>query len=127
MSGNEQRITIVDDDREILASHRQALELAGYEVNVCYDVYSIIESTYQNSPDLVILNAETACNDRYRAITVIRRNTTIPIIVISWIYDEASIATAFACGVDDYIIKPTDRILLARVSAKLRRARVLVS
>jgi two-component system response regulator ChvI len=117
-------ITLIDDDENIVASVSLALESHGHVVKAYYDGVSGLDAVESQAPDLVILDVKMPRMDGMEVLRRLRQTTEIPVIMLTSKDDEIDEILGFNLGADDYIHKPfSQRLLLERVKAVLRRAR----
>ncbi len=94
-----------------------------YEVLSASDGREALEITRQSNPDLILLDIMMPNMDGYQFISILRRKSSIPVIMITAKQQESDIIRGFELGADDYITKPFRlRELLVRMRAVLRRA-----
>ncbi len=122
------RILIVDDEPRYVWSIRVNLEDEGYETITASDGRTAVSLATESSPDLILLDVRMPEMDGYEACRRIREFSTVPIIMLTAMAEEADKVTGLDAGADDYVTKPfgADE-LLARVRAVLRRVEVLSS
>ena len=117
------KITLVDDDENIVASISLALESHGHTVKAYFDGASGMAAIEADPPDLVILDVKMPRLDGMEVLRRIRAGAEIPVIMLTSKDDEIDEILGFNLGADDYIHKPfSQRLLLERVKAVLRRA-----
>jgi DNA-binding response OmpR family regulator len=117
-------ILVVDDERQIAAIARDYLTRAGFTVAIAGDGATGLELARQKRPDLVVLDLGLPRLDGLEVARALRRESDVPIIMLTARVDEADRLRGFDVGADDYITKPfSPRELVARVSSVLRRAR----
>ena len=117
-------ITLIDDDENIVASVSLALESHGHAVKAYYDGVSGLEAVEASPPDLVILDVKMPRMDGMEVLRRLRQTSEIPVIMLTSKDDEIDEILGFNLGADDYMHKPfSQRLLLERVKAVLRRAR----
>ena len=117
-------ITLIDDDENIVASVSLALESHGHTVKAYYDGVAGLEAVEANPPDLVILDVKMPRMDGMGVLRRLRQTSEIPVIMLTSKDDEIDEILGFNLGADDYMHKPfSQRLLLERVKAVLRRAR----
>ncbi|NGM52228.1 response regulator transcription factor [Caulobacter sp. 602-2] len=117
-------ITLIDDDENIVASVSLALESHGHTVKAYYDGVSGLEAVESNPPDLVILDVKMPRMDGMEVLRRLRQSSETPVIMLTSKDDEIDEILGFNLGADDYMHKPfSQRLLLERVKAVLRRAR----
>jgi two-component system alkaline phosphatase synthesis response regulator PhoP len=117
-------VLVVDDERQIAAIARDYLTRAGFSVEVAADGTSGLEIARQKRPDLVVLDLGLPRLDGVDVARALRRESDVPIIMLTARVDEGDRLRGFEVGADDYITKPfSPRELVARVATVLRRAR----
>src|SRR3954463_9832069 len=117
-------ITLVDDDENIVTSVSLALESHGHTVKSFYDGAAGLAALEADPPDLAILDVKMPRMDGMEVLRRLRQSTDLPVIILTSKDDEIDEILGFNLGADDYIHKPfSQRLLLERVRAVLRRAR----
>ena len=117
------KILVVDDDHDLLALVGFALTQAGFVVVKAADVPSALRTFARESPDLAILDINLPGGSGFDICQAIRRQSRIPIMMLTARGEEEDLVRALDLGADDYLTKPfSPRTLLARVRALLRRA-----
>ncbi len=117
-------ILVVDDEPKITRIARDYLEKNGYRVIVAADGQSALASARREKPDLVILDLMLPQMDGREVCKILRRESDVPIIMLTALAEEVDQVTGLEIGADDYITKPfSPRALVARVRALLRRAK----
>jgi DNA-binding response OmpR family regulator len=118
-----QTILVVDDEPKIATLARDYLEHAGFAVVTAGDGQSALTTVRQRRPDLVVLDLGLPGLDGLDVTRQLRRDSTIPIVMLTARDDELDKLLGLELGADDYITKPfSPRELVARVRAVLRRA-----
>ncbi len=119
MSG---RVLVVDDEPQILRALRASLHGAGYEVETADTAEAALTALAVNPPDAVILDLVLPDGRGTDVCRELRTWSSIPVIVLSVVGEEAEKVAALDAGADDYVTKPfgIDE-LLARLRAALRR------
>src|SRR5580692_13179123 len=118
------RITLVDDDENIVTSVSLALESHGHEVKAYFDGVSGLAALESDPPDLAILDVKMPRLDGMEVLRRLRQTSNVPVIMLTSKDDEIDEILGFNLGADDYIHKPfSQRLLLERCKALLRRAR----
>jgi DNA-binding response OmpR family regulator len=116
------RVLVVDDESKIVRLARDYLEHAGFEVSVAHDGRSALDATRAEKPDLVVLDLGLPDIDGLDVTRHLRRESEVPIIMLTARGDEADRVAGLELGADDYVTKPfSPRELVARVRAVLRR------
>ena len=117
------KITLVDDDENIVASISLALESLGHKVKGYYDGASGLAALEGDPPDLAILDVKMPRMDGMEVLRRLRQTSELPVIILTSKDDEIDEILGFNLGADDYIHKPfSQRLLIERVKAVLRRA-----
>lgn len=121
---HRQRIMVVDDDQEMLKLLNRTLELEGFDAIIATDGDSALAMLAEVEPDLVILDIMMPGLDGFQTLDLIRERSNVPVIMLSARCEVRLLQKALALGADDYVKKPfSTRSLVARIWAKLRRAR----
>jgi two-component system response regulator ChvI len=119
------KITLVDDDENIVTSVSLALESHGHTVKAYYDGAAGLAALENDPPDLAILDVKMPRMDGMEVLRRIRRTSDMPVIILTSKDEEIDEILGFNLGADDYIHKPfSQRLLIERVKAVLRRAGV---
>jgi two-component system response regulator ChvI len=121
-------IALVDDDRNILTSVSIALQTEGFLTRVYSDGETALKALTDNPPDLAIFDIKMPRMDGLELLRRLREKSQIPVIFLTSKDDELDEALGLAMGADDYIAKPfSQRLLIARIRAILRRTELAVS
>jgi two-component system alkaline phosphatase synthesis response regulator PhoP len=116
-------ILIADDDAQLRRTVRAYLEDSGFQVLVAGNGRDAVFSVRHDHPDLVLLDVMMPEMDGFEAARLIRKESAVPIIMLTARDDEADQTAGLEIGADDYVTKPfSSRVLVARVKAALRRA-----
>jgi two-component system response regulator ChvI len=117
------KITLVDDDENIVTSVSLALESHGHAVKAYFDGAAGLAALENEPPDLAILDVKMPRMDGMEVLRRLRRTTDLPVIILTSKDDEIDEILGFNLGADDYIHKPfSQRLLIERVKAVLRRS-----
>ncbi|MBP7701521.1 MAG: response regulator transcription factor [Phenylobacterium sp.] len=117
------KITLVDDDENIVTSVSLALESHGHEVKAYFDGASGLAALENDPPDLAILDVKMPRMDGMEVLRRLRRTSDLPVIILTSKDEEIDEILGFNLGADDYMHKPfSQRLLIERVKAVLRRA-----
>ena len=120
---NEQ-ILIVDDEPKIVKLARDYLEQAGFRTVAAGYGRAALETARRERPDLIVLDLSLPEMDGIDVCRALRRDSDVPIIMLTARVAEADRLIGLELGADDYITKPfSPRELVARVRAILRRVR----
>ena len=115
-------ILVVDDEPKIVQLARDYLEKSGFKVLTSGDGQQALAITRQERPDLIVLDLMLPGMDGLDVCRAIRRESDVPIIMLTARAEETDQLIGLELGADDYITKPfSPRALVARVRALLRR------
>ncbi len=115
-------ILVVDDEPKIVQLARDYLEHAGFSVLAAGDGKSALEAFRSAKPDLVILDLGLPGMDGLDVARALRKDSSVPIIMLTARGEETDKLVGLELGADDYITKPfSPKELVARVRAVLRR------
>jgi two-component system alkaline phosphatase synthesis response regulator PhoP len=115
-------ILVVDDEPKILKLARDYLERDGYRVVSAADGTTAMATARHERPDLVVLDLNLPEMDGLDVCRALRRESDVPIIMLTARVEETDRLIGLELGADDYITKPfSPRELVARVRAVLRR------
>jgi DNA-binding response OmpR family regulator len=115
-------ILVVDDEPKIVKLAKDYLEQGGFQVLVAVDGKAALRTARSEKPDLVVLDLMLPEMDGLDVCRVLRRESDVPIIMLTARAEEADRLIGLELGADDYITKPfSPRELVARVRATLRR------
>ena len=116
-------ILVVDDEPKIVRLARDYLERSSFRVLPAEDGITALAAARQEKPDLVILDLNLPGLDGLDVCRALRRESSVPIIMLTARAEEMDRLIGLELGADDYIVKPfSPRELVARVRAVLRRA-----
>ncbi|AXY24660.1 DNA-binding response regulator [Suicoccus acidiformans] len=116
------KILVVDDEKPISDIITFNLENEGYEVVKAFDGEEALEVFEKSNPDLVILDVMLPKKDGLEVCREIRKDSAVPIIMLTAKDSEIDKVLGLELGADDYVTKPfSNRELIARVKANLRR------
>ena len=115
-------ILVVDDEQKIIQITSDYLEAAGYAVLAADDGISALRVVDESQPDLIILDLGLPGMDGLDVCRELRKNSDLPIIILTARGEESDKLVGLELGADDYITKPfSPKELVARVRAVLRR------
>jgi DNA-binding response OmpR family regulator len=115
-------VLVVEDDPQIAQIARDYLQHAGFAVLTAADGADALTRAREQRPDLVVLDLGLPRLDGLEVARRLRRDSNIPIIMLTARVEESDRLTGLELGADDYITKPfSPRELVARVRAVLRR------
>ncbi len=118
-----QKILVVDDELDIVKVVRAYLEQSGFRVITATDGQQALATFRHDQPDLIVLDLNLPKMDGLEVCRTIRRESNVPIIMLTARVEEADRLIGLEIGADDYIVKPfSPREVAARVRTVLRRS-----
>ncbi len=121
-----QKVLVVEDDETLQETLVYNLERHGYEVVVTDNGRSALQLVRQNPPDVVVLDIMLPGLDGFDVCRLIRKEYSVPILMLTARTEEIDKIVGLEMGADDYLTKPFSmRELLARVKALLRRVTLI--
>lgn len=121
------RVLIVEDELSIAELERDYLEIEGFEVNIATDGKSGLDAALSHKHDLIILDLMLPYINGFELCKEIRKETEIPILLVTAKTDDIDKVRGLGLGADDYIVKPfSPSELVARVKAHLARYERLI-
>jgi two-component system, OmpR family, alkaline phosphatase synthesis response regulator PhoP len=115
-------ILIVDDEPKIVQLGRDYLERAGFSVLTAHDGKTAVACARSEKPDLIVLDLGLPEMDGLDVTRALRKDSSVPIIMLTARGEETDKLVGLELGADDYMIKPfSPKELVARVRAILRR------
>ncbi|MBN1367253.1 MAG: response regulator transcription factor [Dehalococcoidales bacterium] len=119
------KVLIVEDDANLLETLKYNLRKEGYDVSTAADGEQALEVARREKPDLIVLDIMLPKLNGFEVCRILRREMTIPIIMLTAKADETDKIVGLEIGADDYMTKPFSiRELLARIRAMLRRSKM---
>jgi DNA-binding response OmpR family regulator len=119
-------ILVCDDDKEIVEAIEIYLLQEGYQVKKAYDGEQALQILKEEQIDLMVIDVMMPKLDGIRATLQIRKESSIPIIILSAKTEDADKILGLNVGADDYVTKPFNPLeLVARVRSQLRRTSML--
>ncbi len=116
------KILIVEDEKPIADILSFNLKREGYDVIIAYDGQDAIIKTFNENPDLILLDVMLPIKDGFQVLKEIRQKLQTPVLMVTAKEEEVDKVLGLELGADDYITKPFSmRELVARVKANLRR------
>lgn len=120
----EAKILIVDDEKNIVELIKFHLKKENYRVIEAYKGKDALDLYRKEKPDLIILDVMLPDMGGFEVCKTIRKESRVPIIMLTAKGEEIDKILGFELGADDYITKPfSPRELLARIKAVLKRTR----
>ncbi|MCB0166603.1 MAG: response regulator transcription factor [Anaerolineae bacterium] len=121
-------ILVVDDEMKIVRLARDYLEYAGFTVMTTTTGSDALAVARQNRPDLIVLDLGLPDLDGLDVTRALRKESNVPIIMLTARGDESDKLIGLELGADDYLTKPfSPKELVARVRAVLRRTEMAQS
>ena len=118
-----QLILAIDDNKNALNLITTFLRDQGFSAMSACDGFEAFHVMKSATPDLILLDVMMPRMDGYKFITMVRRTSNVPIIMLTSKRNEEDVVRGFELGADDYLTKPFRmRELLMRVKAVLRRS-----
>lgn len=118
------KILVVDDDLNICELLKLYLENEGYTAFVANDGQAAVDTFAAKNPDLVLLDIMLPKMDGWQVCREIRKNSSVPIIMLTAKGETFDKVLGLELGADDYVTKPFDaKEVMARIKAVLRRSK----
>lgn len=118
------RVLIVDDEARIRSIIKKYAEFEGYTVAEAADGMEAVHLCRTQEFDIVIMDIMMPELDGFSACREIRKNSNIPIIMLSARGEEYDRINGFELGIDDYVVKPfSPKELMLRIEAVMKRVR----
>jgi DNA-binding response OmpR family regulator len=122
----EETILVVEDEPSLQETLAYNLEKQGYKVESVGDGCSALDAARRLRPNLIVLDIMLPELDGFEVCKILRREMTVPILMLTARDDEIDRVVGLEVGADDYLTKPFSmRELMARVKAQLRRSGML--
>jgi DNA-binding response OmpR family regulator len=116
------KILIVDDEEDIVELIKYNLLNAGFQTFSAENGLEAIRLVREEHPDLVILDIMLPKMDGFDVVKVLRKESSVPILMLTARNEEFDRVLALELGADDYLVKPfSTREMVARIKAILRR------
>lgn len=123
LDNRKEKILVVDDEASIRRILETRLSMIGYDVVTAADGEEALEVFSREHPDLVVLDVMMPKLDGYGVCQELRKDSDVPIIMLTALGDVADRITGLELGADDYVVKPfSPKELEARIRSVLRRA-----
>lgn len=116
------KVFIIEDDVKINEQLGSFLKRYGYEVATSFDFENIVDIALEKNPKIILLDINLPVFDGYYICKEIRKQSNVPIIVVTSRDTEMDELISMNLGADDFITKPYNTaILLARIESIIRR------
>ena len=117
------RVLVVEDEVRLAATLQDLLELNGYTVDVCHDGEAGLDNALTSIYDVILLDVMLPKLDGFGVCELIRRQSRVPIILLTALDGEAEQLRGFDLEIDDYVTKPFSMpVLLEKIRVILRRS-----
>ena len=117
------KIKIIEDDLSIASELKEILDRSGYLAEVTEDFSTILDQIRKEQPDLILLDINLPKINGEILLQQIRKESNIPVIMVTSKNTEVDEVLSMSYGADDYITKPYNpTILLLRIGAVLKRS-----
>ncbi|MBE6050087.1 MAG: response regulator transcription factor [Clostridium sp.] len=122
MKGSLNKVLIVDNDENICELIRMYIEGNGDKIKVIHDGRKVENAMVEYDPDIIILDIMLPGINGIDILKRIRKQSQVPVIILTAKGDTFDKVLALELGADDYILKPFEpKELLARMKAVMRR------
>ena len=119
-------VLIVEDDKTLLTVLKYNLTKEGYHVITAIDGSEALEIARKDNPNLIVLDIMLPKLDGFEVCRILRKEMTMPILMLTAKDSEIDKVVGLEIGADDYVTKPFSmRELIARIRAMLRRADII--
>jgi two-component system alkaline phosphatase synthesis response regulator PhoP len=123
MRNMAKKILVVDDEPQIVKVLKAYLEQSGFQVVTAADGKAALVSFQREKPDFMILDLNLPGMDGLDVCRAVRRDSNIPILMLTARVEEADKLVGLELGADDYVVKPfSPREVVARVRTIFRRS-----
>ena len=121
------KILIVEDDANLMETLKYNLCKEGYDVAAAVDGEQAVSVARKEKPNLIILDVMLPKMSGFEVCRILRKEMTVPILMLTAKADETDKVVGLEIGADDYMTKPFSlKELMARVRAMLRRSQMSV-
>ena len=118
----DRKILIVDDEKNIVDIIAFNLKKEGYTVITAADGEEGVQKAMEENPDLILLDIMMPKIDGYHVLQQIRKESNIPVIILSAKDADSEKILGLNLGADDYLAKPFNPLeAVARVNSNIRR------
>ncbi len=117
------RVMVVDDDNNICEYLRLYLEKEGYQTLICHNGKQAVDKFSEFNPSIILLDVMMPIMDGWQVCREIRKQSQVPIIMVTAKDDTFDKVLGLDLGADDYVVKPFEaKEIIARIKAVLRRS-----
>jgi len=122
------KILIADDNKQIVSILEEYAKKEGFDVDVSHDGEDALIKASQSDYDVILLDVMMPKKDGFEVCREIRRDSTVPIIMVTARGEDFERIMGLDNGADDYVVKPfSPGEVMARVRAILRRISISAS
>lgn len=128
MADQAMKILIVDDDRSTRMLLKAFLGRSGHAIVEAGNGEEAVETFERENPDLILMDVTMPVMSGYEAATIIKQrcgNRFVPIIFLTGLNDDESLAKCVESGGDDFLVKPFNSLLLGAKIVAMQRIRAL--
>ncbi|MDO4911693.1 MAG: response regulator transcription factor [Corynebacterium sp.] len=119
------RVLVVEDEESLALPLAFLLKKQGYSVDIAPDGPTALELFHSTNPDIILLDVMLPGMSGLKVCREIRKESSVPVIMVTAKDSEVDKISGFELGVDDYVTKPySARELMARMNAVLRRSAI---
>ena len=120
------KVLVVEDDQTLSGVLKYNLSKEGYTVVSAFDGAQALEVARNEKPDIILLDLMLPKLDGLEVTRILRKESSVPILMLTAKSDEVDRVVGLELGADDYMAKPFSvRELMARVHAMLRRRQIM--
>lgn len=124
----QNKILVIDDDKDLCVLLKRELRQENYAVTVCHDGAAAVEALYHDKYQLVVLDIMLPVLNGFDVLEHIRKDSTVPVLMLTARASEADKVSGLRLGADDYLTKPfLLSEFMARVHSLIRRYTVFSS
>lgn len=117
------KVMVVDDDNNICEYLRLYLEKEGFSVEIYHDGKTAVDNFLKFDPAIILLDVMMPNMDGWQVCREIRKQSQVPIIMITAKGETFDKVLGLELGADDYVVKPFEaKEVIARIKAVLRRS-----
>lgn len=119
------RILLADDDTELCEMLQEYLGAEGFQVEAVHDGEAALQQARTNAHDVLVLDVMMPERNGFDVLRELRKRSLMPVLMLTARDEDVDSIIGLELGADDYLPKPCNpRVLVARIRAVLRRARV---
>jgi two-component system response regulator RegX3 len=120
------RVIIIEDEKELGQLVQLYLGMEGIEAPLAPSAEEGFEIFHREGADLIVLDINLPGMDGFEFLQALRRESSVPVIIVSAREADEDIVMALGIGADEFVTKPfAPKVLVARIRAMLRRSRNL--